>query len=66
MKDWIKKNHKRLWFSGVVGMGFGFIIEVIVGIWREEPISSLIMVPLMIGGAIGAWFILTNNNDFKK
>lgn len=60
------KNFKRLWISGLVGMGFGFLVEVVAGIWIEGSVNGFLMIALIIGGAVGGWYILANNNDFKK
>jgi len=66
MLDKIKKNAAKLWVSGLAGMGFGMLLEMFVGIWYKPSISSFIMIPIIIGAAIGMWYILTNNKNFGK
>lgn len=66
MKEWIAKNFMKIWISGLVGMGFGLLIEMFVGIWYKPSVNSLLMLAIIIGGGIGAWYILTNNKNFGK
>lgn len=64
--DYIKKNFLRLWISACTGMGFGMLVEMFVGIWYRPSISPFIMIPIIIGAGVGAWYILANNKNFGK
>lgn len=64
--DFIKKNVLKLWISALSGMGFGMLLEMFVGIWYRPSISPFIMIPIIIGSGVGAWYILTNNKNFGK
>jgi len=61
-----KDYFMRIWVSALAGMGFGFFISLVGAMFTNKDINGLIMLLLIIGGAVGAWFILSNNNDFKK
>ena len=65
-ESWIKRNFMRLWVSGFAAMGTGFIIEMLVGIFYKPSIHSGIMTVIIIGAAIGYWFVLVNNKNFGK
>ena len=64
MKDWLKKNYMRVWVSGVAGLGFGFFCELIYGQFASGSINGFVMLPIIIGSAIGMWFVLKNNKGF--
>lgn len=66
MKDWLKKNFMRVWVSGVAGLGFGALVEMLWSVVSSKDIHGFVMLPLMIGGAIAVWFVLKNNNGFGK
>ena len=59
-------DYKRLWLSAVAGMVFGFLVSVVVSWFTDMTISGFVMLPIIVGGSIGSFFILKNNKDFKK
>ena len=59
-------DYKRLWLSAVAGMVFGLLVSIVVSWFTSQTISGFLMLPIIIGGAIGSFFILKNNKDFKS
>lgn len=65
MKDWFKKNYMRVWVSGVAGLGFGALSDFI-GSAIFGSVNGYVQLALIIGGAIGIWYVLKNNNGFGR
>ena len=61
-------NLKRLFVSALAGFGLGFLVEYFASIWLDpsESVNGFLMIVIIIGGAIGAYFIFLNNNYIKK
>ena len=47
--------------SALAGMGFGFLITLVVAMFTPREINGILMLLLITGGAVGSWFILKNN-----
>lgn len=60
------KDFKTLWISGLAGMGFGFLVQLLVSLFSPVQVNGWLMLVLIAGGAVGAYFIQKNNPDLLK
>ena len=64
--DKVQKYWKRIWFSAIGGFGVGFMISLFTSLFTDNQINGILMLFIITAGAVGAWFVLENNKDFKK
>lgn len=67
VKEFIKKNFKRLFMAVAGGFVFGFVATLVGAAFApDKEISGFIMIPIILAGAVVGFFVLKNNKDFKK
>lgn len=59
------KNFKQIWLIGLGGLGFGFLISLIFGLFGVE-IPQFMMIFIIILGGGGSYFFLKNNPKYKE
>lgn len=66
VKEFIKTDWKRLFKSAVAGFILGFIVALVASMFTTKDVNGFIMLAIIVGGSVGGYFVLRNNNDFKK